>query len=138
MNASALKDRAGSPPHCSVADDVIQNLDAAPQTGLADTQVLERRSTYGENKLAEAPRIPAWKRYLAQFKDLLIIILLAAALISFVVSGELKTPIVVLSSSSPTRPSDSFKRTELRHHSKPFERCSQQMRRYDEAAKSSK
>ena len=96
MNASALKDRAGSPPHCSVADDVIQNLDAAPQTGLSDTQVLERRSAYGENKLAEAPRIPAWKRYLAQFKDLLIIILLAAALISFVVSGELKTPIVVL------------------------------------------
>jgi len=58
--------------------------------------VVERRVAHGENKLAEAPRVPAWKRCVAQFKDLLIIILLAATLISFVVSGELKTPIVVL------------------------------------------
>lgn len=46
--------------------------------------------------LAEAARTPAWKRLLAQFSDLLILILLAAAVVAFAVWGELKTPLVVL------------------------------------------
>ena len=64
--------------------------------GLTSDQVEELRAEHGPNELAAAPRVPAWRRFLAQFTDLLILILLGAAVIAFVVSGELKTPLVVL------------------------------------------
>jgi Ca2+-transporting ATPase len=65
-------------------------------SGLTSAEVERRRAEHGPNELAEAERTPAWKRFLGQFKDTLILILLGAAVVSFVVSGELKTPIVVL------------------------------------------
>ncbi len=96
MSRAAVTERASSPPHCIDENGVAAEFAVSVSNGLSNEDVVARRSRHGENKLAEAPRVPAWKRYLTQFKDLLIIILLAAALISFVVSGELKTPIVVL------------------------------------------
>ncbi len=96
MSPTAVAQRASSPPHCLSEIETSVEFAVSVSTGLAEEDIAERRALHGENKLAEAPRVPAWKRYLTQFKDLLIIILLAAALISFVVSGELKTPIVVL------------------------------------------
>jgi len=65
-------------------------------SGLSSNQVAERLSTHGPNRLAESKRRPAFLRFADQFRDLLIMILLAAAVVSFAVSGELKTPIVVL------------------------------------------
>ena len=40
--------------------------------------------------------MPGWRRFIAQFQDLLILILLGAAAVAFFVSGEVKTPLVVL------------------------------------------
>ena len=65
-------------------------------TGLTSAEAQRRLAEYGPNQLAAAETVPAWKKFLAQFKDLLILILLGAALLSFLVSGELKTPLVVL------------------------------------------
>jgi Ca2+-transporting ATPase len=42
----------------------------------------------GPNRLAEASREARWKAFLRQFKDLLIIILLIAAVVSLVVSRD--------------------------------------------------
>ncbi|MFZ9629425.1 MAG: cation-translocating P-type ATPase, partial [Ilumatobacteraceae bacterium] len=64
--------------------------------GLTADQAVQRRSKFGPNELAAADRVPAWRRFVAQFKDLLILILLGAAVVAFVVSGEVKTPAVVL------------------------------------------
>jgi Ca2+-transporting ATPase len=50
----------------------------------------------GPNRLAEAERVPGWRRFVEQFRDLLILILIAAAVVSFAASGELKTPVIVL------------------------------------------
>jgi P-type Ca2+ transporter type 2C len=71
-------------------------LSVDPAAGLDATEVARRRDEHGANVLAEAARVPAWRRFVAQFEDLLILILLAAAVVSFVVAKELKTPIVVL------------------------------------------
>jgi len=76
--------------------DVVAALGVDPAEGLGAEQVERRRREHGANELDEAPRAPAWKRLAHQFTDLLILILLAAAVVSFVVSGELKTPTVVL------------------------------------------
>lgn len=77
-------------------NDLVTELGADPLRGLAESEAVTRRASVGDNTLAEAPRVPGWRRFLAQFTDLLILILIGAALAAFVVSGELKTPLVVL------------------------------------------
>jgi Ca2+-transporting ATPase len=64
--------------------------------GLDPGEVDRRREVHGANELDEAPRTPAWRRFVRQFRDLLVGILVVAAVVSFLVSGELKTPLVVL------------------------------------------
>ena len=64
--------------------------------GLSSAEAARLLETHGPNQLAAAEVVPAWKKFIAQFKDMLILILIGAALVSLVVSGEVKTPIVVL------------------------------------------
>ena len=53
--------------------------------GLTDEQVAINRETYGENKLEEKEKTPLIIKFLSQFKDPLIIILIIAAIISVIV-----------------------------------------------------
>jgi len=85
-----------APAHSLSSDDVASRLGVDPRAGLSTSEAGERLSQHGPNRLAEASRRPGWLRFLDQFRDVLISILLIAAVVSFVVSGELKTPIVVL------------------------------------------
>ncbi|MBU3690134.1 MAG: ATPase [Acidimicrobiales bacterium mtb01] len=89
-------DATQAPSHTRSADDVAAGLATDLRTGLASGAAAQRLNSHGPNRLAEAERRPGWLRFLDQFRDVLIMILLAAAVVSFVVSGELKTPIVVL------------------------------------------
>ncbi len=82
--------------HALAADDVVASLQVDPASGLDETDAARRLEQLGRNELAAAPGTPAWKRFLLQFTDLLIVILIVAAVVAFVVSGELKTPLVVL------------------------------------------
>ena len=67
-----------------------------PAVGLSSAEAAVRLAEYGRNELAATVRVAAWRRFFGQFRDLLIVILLVAATVGFLVSGELKTPIVVL------------------------------------------
>lgn len=81
-------------PHAQLSDVVLDNLHSS-HNGLSSTEADQRLSSIGPNRLAETPPTPAWKRFIAQFSNLLTIILIAAAIISLVVSREVKTPAVV-------------------------------------------
>jgi Ca2+-transporting ATPase len=83
-------------PHRVEAAAVAADLRVDPTAGLSPEEATRRLAEYGPNELAAAPKVPGWKRFLAQFKDMLILILIGAAVIAFVVSGELKTPMVVI------------------------------------------
>jgi len=83
-------------PHRRDGAHVATVLGVDPAVGLDQATVDERTAIFGPNALAEEARTPAWKRLLAQFSDLLILILLGAAVVAFVVSDDVKTPIVVL------------------------------------------
>ncbi|MFM7094407.1 MAG: cation-transporting P-type ATPase, partial [Actinomycetota bacterium] len=74
----------------------MSTTEAPLHAGLSSAEAARLLEQHGPNQLAAAETVPAWKKFLAQFKDLLILILIAAALVSLVVSGELKTPLVVL------------------------------------------
>ena len=52
------------------------------EKGLSDAQVSSAREQYGANELNEAPPVPVWRRFVAQFNDLVIWVLIAAALVS--------------------------------------------------------
>ncbi|MDP2291549.1 MAG: HAD-IC family P-type ATPase [Actinomycetota bacterium] len=82
--------------HALRADELVASLRVDPSSGLDERDALQRLEQHGRNELAAAPGTPAWKRFLLQFTDLLIVILIVAAVVAFVVSGELKTPLVVL------------------------------------------
>ncbi len=63
------------------------------ENGLSAVEAEERLKKYGYNKLKEAPKDSAMKRFLAQLKDPMIVILLVAAFISAVLDVfEGKTP----------------------------------------------
>ncbi|MDD3894163.1 MAG: calcium-translocating P-type ATPase, PMCA-type [Syntrophomonadaceae bacterium] len=65
---------------------VMSQLQADPATGLSSEDALKRLTEYGENKLEEGKKISVFQRFITQFKDVMIIILLIAAAISFVVA----------------------------------------------------
>ncbi len=92
----SVENRSIALPHTASVDDVVASLSTDVMTGLSSGEVAERLAAYGPNRLAESKRRPAFLRFLDQFRDLLIMILLVAAVVSFAVSGELKTPVVVL------------------------------------------
>ncbi len=61
------------------------------ENGLSSNEAAKRLEKHGPNKLAEPPKIPLWKKLLLQLADPMIIVLLVAALISFItalVEGE--------------------------------------------------
>ncbi len=62
--------------------EVLAKLKTDPQKGLSDKEAKERLLRFGPNELAKAPREPAWKLFMAQFKDFMVLVLLAATVIS--------------------------------------------------------
>ena len=56
--------------------------------GLNDSKVLEQREKYGENALKEKKKQSILVKFLLEFKDALIIILLIAAVVSLIVDPE--------------------------------------------------
>jgi P-type Ca2+ transporter type 2C len=78
------------------ADDVCQRLDVDPAVGLSTAEVEARRQRYGPNKLAEEAKEPAWKTFLRQYRDLMQLVLVGAAVVSIVALQEVSTGLVVL------------------------------------------
>ena len=66
---------------------VLSNLEVSDK-GLTESQVQERRSKFGENKLAEQSKTPAWLRFLSQYNDPLNYLLIAAALVALAIHPD--------------------------------------------------
>ena len=63
--------------------DVVKDLATDARKGLTEEEAQARRARYGENKLQEQKKKSMFVRFLEQFKDVMIIILLIAACVSF-------------------------------------------------------
>ena len=64
------------------ADAVIAALGTDAQLGLAGAEARRRLGREGRNELAVEEPIPGWKKFLAQFGDVLVVLLLIAAALS--------------------------------------------------------
>lgn len=76
-------------------DDVIGKFNTNPDTGLTSSQVEEIRSKYGSNKLASKKKKTKVQLFFAQLNDILIYILIVAAILSVVVGKEISDAIII-------------------------------------------
>ncbi len=72
--------------YTQASEEVLKNLDSSIE-GLSTAQAQERLATYGRNELEEGEKRSLLAKFLDQFKDLMIIILLAAAALSVITEG---------------------------------------------------
>ena len=68
------------------ADEVVKTLSSDMSQGLTSQQVAEKQQSFGPNKLREKKKKTMVQRFLEQFKDVMILILIGAAIISFVIA----------------------------------------------------
>ncbi|XP_010273141.1 PREDICTED: calcium-transporting ATPase 3, endoplasmic reticulum-type isoform X1 [Nelumbo nucifera] len=66
--------------------EVLDFFGVDPTKGLTDSQVAENTRIYGKNVLPQEASTPFWKLVLKQFDDLLVKILIVAALVSFILA----------------------------------------------------
>ena len=65
---------------------MIKKLESDASAGLSEKAAQEKLNQYGENKLKEKKKKTVWQRFFEQFKDVMILILIAAAIVSFVIA----------------------------------------------------
>ena len=89
-------------PHSNSKQDVLKSFDSNAELGLTKDKVSQLQEKHGPNKLSEKKKKSTLQRFFDQFKDVMIIILIAAAAISFGVIiyeqnwGELFEPALIL------------------------------------------
>ena len=77
------------------ADVVVSELQSDLSQGLSSGEAARRLAQYGYNELKEKPHEPLWRKFLNQFKDFLVLILIAASIISALV-GEAADSVVII------------------------------------------
>lgn len=75
---------------------VAQQLGVDPAKGLSTTEVQKRLQQYGPNKLAAKAKEPGWRAFLRQYQDFMQILLVVAAIVNQIFTGQLGTTLVLL------------------------------------------
>lgn len=73
-------------PWTSTPEHVLEHFGVDSSRGLTAAHAAKHAEVYGKNELPEEPPTPLWELILEQFKDQLVLILLASAVISFVLA----------------------------------------------------
>lgn len=81
--------------------EILTRLSTRPDSGLTQGEVQERQARYGKNELAHKKEDSLFVRFIKQFQDYMVIILLVAAAVSFAVSlingeADFFDPIIIL------------------------------------------
>ena len=92
--AGAARDKVAW--HSLTVAEICERLGVEPREGLNAGEVERRRAKYGLNKLAEAKKEPGWHAFLRQYRDLMQLVLVGAAVVSIVALQEVSTGIVII------------------------------------------
>src|ERR687896_315342 len=82
-SAKTSNDRNADPYRRSV-DEVLAALGTDARLGLSAAEARARLGSHGRNELTAEKPVPAWRKFLGQFQDVLVILLLIATVISAV------------------------------------------------------
>src|SRR5262245_11607004 len=96
MNAPSVAEHTSQAPlwHAMRVDEVLRRLQSNPSTGLDGQEASGRLATYGPNRLPEGMKQGPFKRFLLQFNNVLIYVLLAAGFIKLMVGLWLDAAII--------------------------------------------
>ncbi|TQE99312.1 MAG: HAD-IC family P-type ATPase [Spiribacter salinus] len=92
----AQSPRDGTSPtwHTLEADEVLERLQTGTG-GLDETQVRDRLERYGENRQRAPQQRSRWARFLSQFRNLLIYLLIAASVVTALLGHWVDTAVIV-------------------------------------------
>ncbi len=76
--------------------DVEKDFNADIENGLKKDDISKRREQYGLNEIVSKSGKPIWKMILEQFTDFMIIVLIIAAIVSAVASGDITDSAIIL------------------------------------------
>jgi P-type Ca2+ transporter type 2C len=80
--STATAERKQTAAYQQSIEEVLAALDTDAERGLSEEEARARLERYGRNELmAEAP-VPWWRKFLAQFQDVLVVLLIIATLVS--------------------------------------------------------
>jgi Ca2+-transporting ATPase len=82
--------------HGLTGEEACAELGVDPRGGLDTAEVERRHQQFGLNKLAEAKKEPGWQAFLRQYRDLMQLVLVGAAIVSMAALQEFSTGIVIL------------------------------------------
>src|SRR5262245_49141172 len=71
--------------------EIEKQLGVDSSRGLSAEEAKVRLETYGPNQLAEKAKEPGWRAFLRQYEDLMQIVLVVAAVVNQIVTGETGT-----------------------------------------------
>ena len=81
-------------------DEIYNEFEITEKTGLSDEQVVKNREKYGSNELQAQKKKSLFVKFLEQFKDFMIIVLIIAAIVSGVVGyieeGKITDSLIIL------------------------------------------
>src|SRR5688572_13810407 len=67
--------------HQMHGDEALRLLEVDPRTGLTTAEALRRQAKFGFNTITQRPPPPAWLRFVRQFNQPLVYLLLAAVVV---------------------------------------------------------
>ena len=83
MTVPSPREKQDNPnPYQQTVEKLLAGLGTDPHHGLSEAEARARLSKYGRNELAAETPTPRWKKFLAQFQNVLVILLLIATAIS--------------------------------------------------------
>jgi Ca2+-transporting ATPase len=81
--------------HAQPLLETVKQLDAQLAHGLSTEQAAERLRTGGYNELPTTQKTPLWRLFLAQFADFVVLMLLAAALVSLLLGDVIEASAIL-------------------------------------------
>ncbi len=94
-DVTPVADRSTPSPVGSEVDQVAHELQVDPARGLSAEEARSRLASHGPNQLAAGKKEPGWRAFLRQYEDFMQVILLAAAVVNQLVTGETGTTVVL-------------------------------------------
>src|SRR5215510_137021 len=81
--------------HALAADEVVRRLNTSTETGLGGADITQRLAKYGLNRLPETARRGPFVRFMLQFNNVLVYVLLAAAFVKLMTNLWLDASIIL-------------------------------------------
>jgi len=81
--------------HAQPVLETVRQLEVQMQRGLGAEQVVERRGRHGFNELPVARRTPLWRLFVGQFMDFVVLLLIAASVISLLLGDVIEAAAIL-------------------------------------------